>query len=176
MTDASLRGLNDRYFTLGTTGYRYNGWGSWTVNNQNLTLISHSEGRGGWTASTYLRHVINTTNYKGLWYLLGLDNTYGDYDTYSGSVSKSILCHSVPSKLIDTSFIKNQDAFNVAFNGTAPTVSWDGSNAAKQAAVDYYNGLINNTISVGRNPFFNINKSGDVKFDLQFYLDNYKTH
>lgn len=177
MNDEALRGKNNMYMTLGTTGYRYNGWGQWTVNNKEMTLVSHSEGRGGWTASVYARHVINTTNYKGMWYLLGLDATYGEYDSYSGSVDRTKLVHSVPSKVIDTSYIKNEDAFKVAWNGTTPSVSWNGgSTAAKQAAVDYYNGLVNNTITAGRNPFFNINKAGDIKFDLQFYLDNYKTH
>ncbi len=177
MTDEALRGKENQYITLGTTGYRYNGWGKWTVNGKEMTLVSHSEGRGGWTASVYARHVINTTNYKGMWYLLGLDAQYGEYDSYSGNVDRTKLVHSVPSKVIDPSYIKNEDAFKVAWNGSTPSVSWNGgSSAAKQAAADYYNGLVNNTITTGRNPFFNVNKAGDIKFDLQFYLDNYKTH
>ena len=182
-----------KYIPLGTTNKYDNNL--YVYKGKNINVRNIGEGRGSWTTADYLRHPMsmcgkgtssesseNQSKGKATWDLLGLgtkqniDRTYDSNAEYSNFVSDDEhfdIIRSTPMGYYHWDYTEDVWMWCKRKKPNLSNDDWTGEDTQKQIIDSICESLLDNPV----NPFFDRNnaKSGDVAFNLQTYLDRYKT-
>ena len=182
-----------KYIPLGTTN-KYND-SLYTYKGENVTITNIGEGRGSWTTADYLRHPISMcgkgstsgstsgqSQGKATWDLLGLgtrqsiDSLYdsnADYTEFIADDEHYDIIRVTPMGYYHWDYTTDVWEWCKRKNSSLANGDWSASDSQKQVIDLICEALLDNPL----NPFYDRNsaKSGDVAFNIQTYLDRYKT-
>lgn len=175
-------GLNCKFVALGTGNYiRRQG----EYKGESYELYSNNEGRGGWSAATYLRHPDNVRhegagnfNGKVAWDACGLGRkqVYGNaYDESAAYEEYVTDVEHINRYLMTAMGYYHWDYSTELLNHCGVSGEYTGTSSQKEAIDTYMENLLNNPA----NPFYDrdvaMSSQGKYAFSLAKYIERYKT-